>query len=125
MGHPKGFGKVALGGTGQVSDPGWKAPRLSKALLEAPIGTADFFRTDLDRKVLADPKAKVTLGAKESYEDDLRTLLEHIDQRLKGSLDEAWISPLGYDFPDYADVLKRAGKTPLSQADVSKLSAEM
>jgi hypothetical protein len=124
MGHPKGFGKVAVDSTAQISDPGWKAPRLSKALLEAPVGGYDCFRTDLDRVVLADPKKKVKLGTPGDLEKDLKPLLDHLEQRLKGSLDEAWISPHGYNFPDYAATLAKANKSPLSQEDVDAITAE-
>ncbi|APR76034.1 Hypothetical protein A7982_01381 [Minicystis rosea] len=124
MGHPKGFGKVALGGTGQVSDSGWKAPRLAKALLEAPVATADTTKTSLEKDITAGMRKKVTLGSKTDYQSELAVLCDHIQARAKIGLDEAWISASGYNFPDVADIMKRANVPNLSPDAITKLTAE-
>lgn len=95
MGHPHYKRDIADGAGSQVSDDGWLAPRLAKALLDAPTATHDYYKTQLEKDV-AGGRAKITL--RKDYDADLKALLEHIAARLARGVDEAWISTDGYDF---------------------------
>lgn len=68
------------------------APRLSKALLEGPVGSHDAFRTKLDKT--GSPLA-LTSG---EFEGRLAELLQHVEERLQNGLFEAWIAPQAYDW---------------------------
>lgn len=97
MGH-RHFKRDASGkgDASQYSDDEWDAPRLSVALLEAPVGTCKESRTSLENEN-RDPVTGRTLDA------DLNKLLTHVQERLFSGLNEAWLSPQGYDaWPDFA-----------------------
>lgn len=91
MGHPTYPRELNDGTITHVSEPTWSAPRLAKALLEAPIGQHDCFKTRLDKS-----GAKVSL--QNDFDEELSSLLGHILERLEGGLGEAWISKDGYGY---------------------------
>lgn len=99
MGHPTYVGDGNDEGVNHLSDKDWSAPRLSKSLLDAKVGAFDHFKTTLDKS-----GEKVSL--QKDFATQLKSLLEHIEERLNGGLDEAWISPSGYAL-DNAKTLDR------------------
>ncbi|MFO0611121.1 MAG: hypothetical protein U0414_00940 [Polyangiaceae bacterium] len=91
MGHPHYKAEVdGQGGTNLVADATYTAPRLSKALLEAKIGQYSTTKTKLD-------KTGKRIDLRSDFENQLKELLEHIEERLKFGLHEAWFSEFGYD----------------------------
>lgn len=126
---PKQFVKVPdSSGAGQGSPSQWKAPRLSKALLEAIAGKEPY-RTTLEKVVKSDAGAAGHRGAvtltevdKEKMKAELGLLLGHLRERLQGNLDEAWMSSAGYDSPEFEALLlkaRQASKDPSEVVDAS------
>lgn len=111
MAHPHYKVDGATGKPVQVSDPGWAAPRLTKALLEAPVGTFPCFHTSFEKRKAEAVKAGKAPPAPISP-SDLKTrldeLLQHIEDRLQMGLAEAWLSPQGYgSWPDFDKIVSK------------------
>jgi hypothetical protein len=134
---PKIFIK-ADGNTGKAhgSDGTWEAPHLSEALFKAPAGAADDYRTQLEKGVNL-PKDKggmdpVKLEAQDpaAFKAELNKLFGHILERLKGSLDEAWMSVHGYnpssdDFKKLVVSARKAGKNVSDPAVLGSASSDV
>lgn len=122
MGHPH-FQRDAAGNgdSSHYSDDEWEAPRLAKALLEAPAGTSQQSRSKLENAVFDKQRPPVTAA---TLDTDLPDLLWHIQDRLFSGVTEAWFSPQGYGaWPDF-EMLKSSAaqesfaerKTEIEQA---------
>lgn len=84
--------RASLDQVNHVSESMEKAPMLSRALLEGPVGTHDAFRTTLEKS-----GRRVSLTS-EGFDGELRQILGHVEERLKLGLTEAWFGPHAYDF---------------------------
>lgn len=99
MGHPHYKRNAAEKKWVHVSGDDWDAPRLSRALLYAPVGTTKASRSKLENAVVAKERKPVTA---QSLDADFGALLDHIQDRLFSGLSEAWLSKEGYDaWPDF------------------------
>jgi hypothetical protein len=90
-----------------VSEFMTNAPRLSRALLDGPVGSHDAFRTKLEKT--GSPLA-LTSG---EFDGRLAELLQHVEERLKNGLFEAWIAPQAYDW-----------RRPAGEGEMSRDEAE-
>jgi len=72
------------------------APQLARALLESKAGQWDAYRTQLEKDGAKDPGRLIALDKADSFAKDLNALLTHVQQRIEGGLDEAWMSEAGY-----------------------------
>ncbi|MBK8257712.1 MAG: hypothetical protein IPK82_34215 [Polyangiaceae bacterium] len=72
-------------------------PRLSVALFWAQPGSKPWTKTALEKKIANKERGLVSLADPTTFDDEVRALLEHILERLKAGLWEAWISKYGYD----------------------------
>jgi hypothetical protein len=108
MGHPEYTGDVDPAKQGQISDAGWTAPRLGKALLEDPAGSKDAFRTKVEK---ADPSKKSPITLAGDFQGELTKLFDHLEERFHNGLHEAYLGPSYYDYrpggarPEYNHVL--------------------
>lgn len=103
-GHPSCTRNVSDKGASQCSPDGWEAPRLSLALLHAKAGQYDVFKT----KVESQGTTIKTLD-----EASLKSLLEHIQERLEKGVTEAWLSKEGYDYDSGVVFRDASGKDQL------------
>jgi hypothetical protein len=95
MGHTK---TLLLDENGKaISDGFFEAPQLGKALMEEPAGKRDDFKTTFEK---SNPGGKTKLKLEDAFAAELPQLLDHMHDRLKIGLDEAWLSPSGYDYAD-------------------------
>jgi len=108
MGHPNYAAEANDTGSTHISEPNWKVPCLSRALLYADVNKYDAFKTKLVVEAEADPGKRITLRDEASFGDDLKTLLGHIKSRLEAGLIEAWASfPHGYASIEPAQLQKQ------------------
>ncbi len=75
-------------------------PRLMRALLWAKPAQYEGYLTALDKAIASKQRGPVSLDSAANFEDELGALLEHIHERLKQGLDEAWSSKYGYNPPE-------------------------
>jgi hypothetical protein len=123
MGHPTYVRDANATGETHISDVGFTAPCLSRALLKATPNQYDCYKTKLILGIEANPTEdpqkpiKISLGNAETFGAELTALLQHIYDRLELGLDEAWMSEYGYLNGGDADKLKehlkkqKAGET--------------
>lgn len=83
---------------GHLSDPHLgDAPQLGRAILETKAGAYPIFQTPLEAKIAANKgQAPIDLGTKDGFDAELHALLQHIQDRIRLGLAEAWLGPLGY-----------------------------
>jgi hypothetical protein len=72
-------------------------PRLSVALFWAKPGRTPDRQTKLEKAIQAGSRGKVSFADPIAFDSEVTALLEHVLERLKGGLGEAWISRYGYD----------------------------
>lgn len=106
-------GEVPGGKAAHVSETTWAAPQLSKALFTAPVGQHDVFRTSLERQIDQEHPPQY-LASPDTFDEELRQLLGHIQERLEMGLLEAWVSEDGYGFlANQAELAKLPPGTPM------------
>lgn len=88
-----------------LSDPTQgPAPQLARALLEAKAGQLQPFRTRLEKEIAKGAAATCTMDDIGSSELQLVLLLEHVEDRIKMGLHEAWLGPQGYGWRPPAEI---------------------